>query len=109
MGWACLLLAFAGFGAIAATMDRHCEDMLRREPRARTRRLLRGAGYTVLGLALCPAIGKWGASLGMVLWLGALTLAALPLALLLAYRPALARQAACAALPLGLLAWSFAG
>jgi hypothetical protein len=35
-------------------------------------------------------------------------MAALPLALLLTYRPAWARQAVCAALPLGLLAWTFA-
>ncbi|WP_198952813.1 MULTISPECIES: DUF3325 domain-containing protein [unclassified Achromobacter] len=108
MAWACLLLAFAGFGAIAASMDRHYEDLLRREPPVRTRRLLRSVGYAVLALALWPAIHAWGASVGPVLWLGALTMAALPLALLLTYRPAWARQAVCAALPLGLLAWTFA-
>ncbi|MFC4279164.1 DUF3325 domain-containing protein [Achromobacter aloeverae] len=108
MAWACILLAFAGFGAIAASMDRHCEDLLRREPPARARRAWRGLGYAVLALALWPAIDAWGPSVGTVLWFGGLTMAALPLGLLLTYRPLLARRAACAALPLGLLVWRLA-
>ncbi|OZI32221.1 hypothetical protein CAL29_30870 [Bordetella genomosp. 10] len=108
MAWVCLLLAFAGFGAIAASMDRHYEDLLGHEPAARTRRILRGVGYAVLALALWPAIAGWGPSVGPVLWFGALTLAALPLGLLLTYRPAWARRAACAAFPLALLLWGLA-
>lgn len=114
MAWVCGLVAFAGFAAIALSMERHRGDLmpggnsmaLRRTVLRRSARTL---GYAVLALAALPATTTWGVSVGLTVWLGVLTPAAAALALLLSYRPGVARALACAALPVGLLAWAVMG
>lgn len=106
---ATLCLAFAGFAVIAASMDRH-QDQLGTEGLAPARlKAWRLAGHALLALSLAPCLLRWNASVAVAAWLGLLTFAALALGLLLTYAPQLARRVAAAAAAAGLLAWLVAG
>ncbi|HTK01254.1 MAG TPA: DUF3325 domain-containing protein [Bordetella sp.] len=108
--WVCGLLAFAGFAAIARSMERHREvdrigtDAGADVDSAATWRL-RGGGYGLLGLAAWAAVREWGPSVGLAAWLGTLTLSAFSLMLLFTYRPAAIRTLARMAALSGLLGW----
>ncbi len=80
-------LAFAGFTLIAATMDRHQDDLAPRGLAPRPALAIRLAGFALLGLAMLPGLRLYGTSIGLAWWCGVLTFAALALALLLTYRP----------------------
>lgn len=81
-------LAYAGFTALCLAMDRHHEQVFRRRlAGGARRRALSAAGYALLAAALLPPVAGQGWGLGVVLWVGVLTGAALPLALLLCYAP----------------------
>lgn len=99
-----LALAYAGFTGLCLAMERHHEQVFgsRRIPPLRGR-LLRAAGWLLLALSLAPAVQEAGPALGVVLWAGLLTAAALPLALLLPYAPRAAAAVALSPLPVGLL------
>lgn len=95
----CVALAFAGFAALALSMDRHHRAALSGPvPRSR-KRLLRVAGWLGLALAFAAAVALDGWNFGPVQATGALTAAALGVALLLTVRPGWLRPAALAALP----------
>lgn len=98
-----LFLAYAGFTALCLAMERHHEQVfgMRRVPLWRGR-LLRGAGWLLLVLSLLAAILSAGWGLGIVLWAGLLTAAALPLAFLLPYAPRAAAALALSLLPVAL-------
>lgn len=100
-----LALAFAGFTALCLAMDRHGEQVFgtRRTPAGR-RRALQVLGSLLLAGSLALVVGRNGWGLGLVVWTGLLTAAAIPLAMLLCYRPR-AVPAAAAAVLLGALAW----
>ncbi|RIX74953.1 DUF3325 domain-containing protein [Acidovorax cavernicola] len=70
--------SLAGFCALSLAMDRHCEDVY---GRGRTpgawRRWLQLGGTALLVLSLVASLEAAGASVGWVLWLGALTAGAL--------------------------------
>lgn len=96
-----LALCFAGFGALALSLDRHHRDALGgRVPESRTLPL-RLAGWALLALSFAAAVALEGWNFGSVQWVGALTGAALLVVALLSYRPAWLRPAALAALPFG--------
>ncbi|MFM9926450.1 DUF3325 domain-containing protein [Variovorax sp. H27-G14] len=102
-GYAALLglaLAFAGMAGLSLAMDRHYDQLTRlREAPVRHRLTLRVAGAVLLAAAIVPCVMAWGATVGTVAWLGLLSAGALPVALLLPYRPrGMAGLAACAAL-----------
>ncbi|MCJ2070239.1 DUF3325 domain-containing protein [Methylobacterium sp. J-030] len=98
-----LLLAFAGFAALALSLDRHHRAVFRTPvPRGRIGSL-RAAGWSGLGLSFAAAIASAGWSFGPVQWIGSLTGAALAVVALIAYRPRSLRAAALAALPLAAL------
>jgi len=88
-GLASALLAHAGFAALALAMDRHHRSMraTRRGCPPRLRLALRAAGTLALALSLATALRAWPTADGAVAWFGLLTVAALALVLLLAYRP----------------------
>lgn len=89
--WLASLLAlgfcYAGMAGLCLGMDRHYKQVWQREPRALARRGLRGAGWLLLALALLPCLRVWGASVGVVIWLGFLTAGAVLVVWLLPYRP----------------------
>jgi len=81
-------LAFAGFAALSLAMDRHGEQVLgRRGLPAWQRRGLRVAGSALLGGSLTAVVGQHGWGMGLIVWTGLLTAAAMALAMLLCYRP----------------------
>lgn len=83
-GFAC-----SGFAALSLAMDRHHEDVFGRgkEPTARRRTQLRGAGALALLLSLVVCVALRGATIGPVLWLGVLTAGALVLVAVLTWLP----------------------
>ncbi|MCJ2012360.1 DUF3325 domain-containing protein [Methylobacterium sp. J-076] len=104
----CVALAFAGLACLALSLDRHHRAVLRRPlPRGRARPL-RAAGWAGLGLSFYAAVALAGWNFGPVQAVGAVTAAALGVALCLAYRPGWLRPAAVAALPLAAACLPFA-
>lgn len=87
--WA-LLLAFGGMAALSLAMDRHHEQLTGREGPGRGRRAgLRVTGTALLIAALWSSTQGWGASVGVVVWLGCLSAGALAVTLGLSYAPRL--------------------
>ena len=81
-------LCVVGFICLSLSMKRHFRQLWPQSAPARSVVwLLRCVGYGALTAALLPAINKLGVSIGIVLWCGLLTAAALTVSLLLAYRP----------------------
>ena len=78
------LLSLAGFVALAAGMSKHAKHLLRRELPPAVSRLLRALGWLLLAAALAIGIRQWHADVGLVTWLGWLTVAGL---LLVFYLP----------------------
>lgn len=108
MAFAAIFLAFAAFTVIAASMDRH-QDQLGTEQLLPARlQAWRWAGFALLAVSLAPCLLRWGPSVAVAAWLGLLTFAALALALLLTYAPQWGRRAAPVAAAAGVLAWMLA-
>lgn len=112
MGALLLALVFtaslAGFCALSLAMDRHSEDVFGRGSTSGPwRRWLQLGGTALLCVSLGASLQAAGSAIGWVLWLGALTAAALATVGLLGYAPRrfhwIASAAAAVAL-LGLLA-----
>ena len=101
MALSTLLLAFAAFAAIAASMERHADDLLPKPGRPMAWRV---GGYTLLAASLLPCLARWNTSVALAAWLGLLTFAALALGLLFTYAPQAARRLAPAAGVAGALA-----
>ncbi len=74
-----LLLGLAGFTALAMAMEKHCKHLLRRVLEPRWRLTARVVGWLLLVLALALSIHDLGASVGLVAWVGWLSVAALVL------------------------------
>lgn len=95
-----LLLAFAGFAALALSLDRHHRAAFH-APVGRGKRVgLRVAGWAGLALSLAGAVLSSGWTFGPVQWVGSLTGSALAVVGLAAVRPRWLRAAALVALPL---------
>ncbi|MEO7470065.1 MAG: DUF3325 domain-containing protein [Sphingobium limneticum] len=82
-----LALCFLAFVALALAMDRHHGQVLNSRPSPRFRRFLRSGGWALIMLSAAPCIAASGWSIGLTWWLGILTAAAMPVLLLLTYRP----------------------
>lgn len=95
-------LCFAGFAALALSLDRHHRDALAARVPAGRALPMRAAGWALIALSLAAAIAWEGWNFGPVQWIGALTGAGLLVVLVLSYRPVWLRPAALLALPLGL-------
>jgi hypothetical protein len=102
-----LAIACAGFTTLALAMDRHRCEMLRHEWPSRFVWPLRLAGGALLAGALHLACLDAGSvSVGILWWLGLLSIAGTALVVLLAYRPRWSLWFGCAALAFGLAqAW----
>ena len=84
---AALLLALAGFAALALSMHRHHRDLFGGPPSRWRVVALRSVGWALLGLSLAACSLESGWAVGPLLWIGLLTLAALVVVLTLTYRP----------------------
>lgn len=71
-----LLLSCAGFSLLALSMARHQEDVCGRLLAPRPTLILRCSGWAFLMLALLLSVQSRGLSMGLVSWLGQLSMAA---------------------------------
>ena len=92
-------LCYAGMAGLSLAMPRHYSQLKAAKLSASHTRLLRIASTMLLIVSLWPAISMWGVVVGIVVWLGLLSVAALIWVGLLAYWP---RFAATKALILAL-------
>ncbi len=75
-----LLIGLLGFAGLALATERHSEHLLRRAVTPRWRLLARAIGWVLLGVALALGVRRLGsAGVGISLWLGWLSIAALAL------------------------------
>lgn len=79
-----LLCVVAGMAALALGMERHHRQVFGRGAGDGRLLLLRCSGGLLLALALLPCTLGWGASVGIVLWSGLLSVGVLVSALALA-------------------------
>lgn len=89
---AALTLAIFGFAALALSMHKHHRDVFGAPPTHARRLPLRVAGWVLLGLSFAPCIAQAGWAIGIVLWLGLLTAAALAIVLLVTSLPSAKRR-----------------
>lgn len=96
-----LALSCLGFTLLALDMDRHTEVLTGREQLSRRLRvLLRLAALALAwaGLSLC--LEAWGAVVGVVVWAGLLSLAAVLCTLMLSFTPRMLMPVAAASVAL---------
>ena len=81
-------LAYPGFTLLCASMSRHQRQLLgsRVVPR-HYKTMLQAFGWLLLSASLLPAVHVSNVGIGLVAWTGALSIAAAPLTLGLAYAP----------------------
>lgn len=84
---AVFISSLAGFICLALASDRQGEFLLHRSASKRERLLFRVIGWPLLALALARCVQGWSASIGVVSWLGWLTIAGAGLAFSLPWWP----------------------
>lgn len=77
-----LLAAVAGFAALALGMERHARNVLGVAPSRGRRAVLRLVGWLLLAVALAIGLAGWSPTVGVVEWTAALTMATVPLIML---------------------------
>ena len=104
-GLAMFALAYTGLSAMSQSMARHHAALVAyKVPRSlRLRMALRLGAAACLAMALAAAMRHVGAAQGLLLWTGALTVAAPAVMLQLAYAPRTLRACTGAAAVAGLL------
>lgn len=80
-----LATAIAGFASLALSTQRHHRELFGTPPARRRVVALRVAGWMLLCVSLAACIKGPGWPVGSVLWFGMLTVAALPVILILTY------------------------
>jgi len=79
-----LYLNVIGMACLAVGMERHYRAVWGIPPSPEALSRCRRRGWMLLAAALLPSITTWGAGIGVVVWIGALTIALLAVALPLA-------------------------
>lgn len=100
-----LALTYAGFVALALSMDRHRRQLLP-DSKAWTTPMfwtLRVSGWALLIAAMAGCIALQGTGIGLTLWTAYLTVAATSLAMLITYAPRLALGLTGICVPMGLV------
>lgn len=100
-----LALAFPGFVALSFGMDRHQEDLLGKVLQRPALIAWRAIGVVALVFALVVCLQTWSISVGVAVWLGLLTFAAMMVGLFLTYAPHLLVRVASGSAGLGVLIW----
>lgn len=95
-----LTSGYAAMAALGLSMDKHFEKVFGKEPHAVYQRLLYLTGWLYLLLSLWLCIQGWQVAVGVVVWIGTLTLLQGSFSLLLAYQQKLATLLLLAAIPL---------
>ncbi len=72
-----LVTGLMGFFALALATERHSHHLLRRTPAPRWRHLARAVGWGLLVVSLALAIARLNIGVGITIWLGWLSIAAL--------------------------------
>ena len=85
--WWVGMLGVAAWAALSQAMDKHHAQVRGAEPDRTAVWRWRGMGVLLLLLALLQCLHHWSASVAVVAWLGALTLAGLLVGLTLTYAP----------------------
>jgi hypothetical protein len=80
------LPAVLGLAVLALSMPRHHRDLLAKPPSRIMERALRMIGWAFMAVSFAIAIAIEGMTIGAVLWIGLLTVAAQLVALMLTYR-----------------------
>lgn len=101
-------LSYGGFAALCLSMQRHHRDLIGKAPSSIIAWSLRLAGYVLLALSIWLCVALSSASVGVVLWLGLLSAAALLLVGLMAWNLRAAAWTGVAA-PLAALIFFLAG
>ena len=79
--------AFAGFGALCLSMERHAKQVFNLIPKSAYRLIASTLGWALLFFSLIQSVQNYGVSVGITAWFGALSLTATAIGLLLAYAP----------------------
>lgn len=87
MTLAALILVLAGFGSLALSMHKHHRDQFGTPPPRGRAIAFQTVGWTLLAASIAPCVAGSGWSIGLVLWVGLLPVAALVVALTLTYAP----------------------
>ncbi len=82
-----LSLSYAGFAALAFSMQRHHRQLRACAPTRGQVLGLKMAGWSALAASFAASIIAWGSVIGPVAWFGVLSGGALGFTLLLAFRP----------------------
>jgi len=83
-----LALMFVGFVAVAASMERHQQELGTEKLSPRQRQIWRLGGWLLLALSIWPCLLRWqSVSVSLAAWAGLMTLAGLTLGLLFTYSP----------------------
>lgn len=85
--WILLCIHFFAFSALAASMAKHQRDIFLQKVTATKTRTLQVIGWGLLLLSLLAIVFMEGASIGISVWLGVMTFAAIFVALTLTYAP----------------------
>lgn len=86
----CLLayaLAYAGMASLSLGMEKHYVQARGSDLTASRKKLFKATGWSLLILAVLPAIYGWGLTIGIVVWTGFVSLAAISVVLVLSYFP----------------------
>ncbi|HCD05857.1 MULTISPECIES: DUF3325 domain-containing protein [unclassified Methylophaga] len=83
-------LCYAGMAGLSLAMPRNYSQLNAAKLSARNNFVLRVASIALLIVSLWPVISMWGVVVGIVIWLGLLSVAAVMWVSLLAYWPRLA-------------------
>ncbi len=87
MSLSACLLSFVAFICLALSVPRHCRHIFGRDLEGPVMPTLRIAGWVLLGASLAASIAEWGAFVGIVGWIGILTVSAIAVTLSLTYGP----------------------
>ena len=82
-----LVLLIAGFTILALSQTKHHRTLFSTPQSNRRRKAYQAAGWAVLALSLERCVTGSGWSLGLILWFGLLTIAALIVSLSITYGP----------------------
>ncbi|MBY8822800.1 DUF3325 domain-containing protein [Sphingomonas colocasiae] len=81
-----LVLALSGFALLALSLAKHHRDLIGGMPSRTAERRLRTGGWLLLSVSLTSCIAADGLSIGLVLWSGTLTIAALAVVAMITYQ-----------------------
>lgn len=101
--WIAWALALPAFAALSQAMETHHKQTVGVPPSSRAAWLWRAVGLLLLLLSLTVCVHTWSTSVAVAAWLGVLTLAALPVGLMLTYVPRYLRTLAAGCAVVGVI------